>query len=384
MNAPLPSVQPAAQSTAPQASSATPDAAETPFSQVLSGEMAQRQGSRSNAAKAADAPRTTRPEQAKATDDVRADSAKAEAADAAQATLPDAMLALAQHPELLKTAPDAVPAAPTDTPAVDTAATTPAELPLQFAVPGGATGTLPTDTPDATAQPAAAVFREGHTPISRSAIQAQPAFRDSGAEANTGSVAADKLTPPASATALLRATETAPAGEPVPNFMTALVAAQSPQVASVAAAPLQAGERLAPTVGTPAWNQALGDRIVWMATGNQQAATLTLNPPDLGPLQVVVNVSNEQATASFYAAQPEVRQALEAALPRLRDMMQDAGIQLGQATVSADTPRQQDMQQRTQQGAAPFMDKETAAVAEQTGVLPQPVRTGRGLVDTFA
>ncbi|MGN6703612.1 MAG: flagellar hook-length control protein FliK, partial [Burkholderiaceae bacterium] len=100
-------------------------------------------------------------------------------------------------------------------------------------------------------------------------------------------------------------------------------------------------DRLAPQVGTPAWDQALGQKIVWMVGSAQQTASLSLNPPDLGPLQVVLSVSNTQASATFVAAQPEVRQALEAAMPRLRDMMSDAGIQLGQASVNAGMPNGQ-------------------------------------------
>jgi len=146
-----------------------------------------------------------------------------------------------------------------------------------------------------------------------------------------------------------------------------------------------AAPRLAPAVGTTAWGQALGEKIVWMATAVQQTATLTLNPPNMGPLQIVVNVSNEQATASFFSAQPEVRQALEAAFPRLKEMMNEAGIQLGQATVSADTPRQDESANRQgQQVASAFTGADDpAATALQT--VQAPVRqSGRGLIDTFA
>jgi flagellar hook-length control protein FliK len=100
-------------------------------------------------------------------------------------------------------------------------------------------------------------------------------------------------------------------------------------------------EKLSPHVGTPAWDQALGQKIVWMVGGAQQTASLTLNPPDLGPLQVVLNVSNDQANATFISAQPEVRQAIEAALPKLREMMGEAGIQLGQANINAGSGSQQ-------------------------------------------
>jgi len=146
-------------------------------------------------------------------------------------------------------------------------------------------------------------------------------------------------------------------------------------------------ERLTPRVGTPAWDQALGQKVVWMVAGEHQSASLTLNPPDLGPLQVVLNVNNSQANATFIAAQPEVRQALEAALPKLRDMLNEAGIQLGQASVNSGTPGQQggfDQQgSRSARGLHTAGDADSGAtVTTQTAnVRAAPAR--QGLVDTF-
>ena len=147
-------------------------------------------------------------------------------------------------------------------------------------------------------------------------------------------------------------------------------------------------ERLTPRVGTPAWDQALGQKVVWMVAGEQQSASLTLNPPDLGPLQVVLNVSNSQANATFIAAQPEVRQALEAALPKLREMLGEAGIQLGQASVNSGTPNQQgSFDQQGSQGArgqGNLGNSETAGADTQVRTSRvQPASSGRGLVDTF-
>ncbi len=146
-----------------------------------------------------------------------------------------------------------------------------------------------------------------------------------------------------------------------------------------------ASSKLAPTLGTTAWNQALGEKVVWMAAGAQQSATLTLNPQNMGPLQIVLNLTNDQATASFFSAQPEVRQALEAAFPRLKEMMSEAGIQLEQATVSADTPRQNHPSDRQAQRAAlPFGTTDAgASTGMQTLHLPVQ-QSGRGLIDTFA
>lgn len=158
-----------------------------------------------------------------------------------------------------------------------------------------------------------------------------------------------------------------------------------PALESLSTTAEAASPRLAPTVGTHAWNQALGDKIVWMVAGAQQSATLTLNPPNMGPLQIVLNVSNEQATASFFSAQPEVRQALEAAFPKLREMMNEAGIQLGQATVSADTPQQHHASDRgAQRNTPPFPGAGEAITAVVQPLHTPALQSGRGLVDTFA
>lgn len=144
-------------------------------------------------------------------------------------------------------------------------------------------------------------------------------------------------------------------------------------------------ERLSPPVGSPGWDQALGQKVVWMVAGGLQSASMTLNPPDLGPLQVVVSVTNDQANATFTAAQPEVRQALEAAMPRLREMMSEAGIQLGSATVSTGLPNQQNgTQEQTRSPASRF---EQASPPLESPLHPMgkaAVKNGLGLVDTFA
>ncbi|NEX62693.1 flagellar hook-length control protein FliK [Noviherbaspirillum galbum] len=165
---------------------------------------------------------------------------------------------------------------------------------------------------------------------------------------------------------------------------------QAPALQAIATVAARA-DTLTARVGTPAWDQALGQKITWMVAGQEQSASLTLNPPDLGPLQVVLSVSNSQANATFTAAQPEVRQALEAALPKLRDMLGDAGIQLGQATVSSGNPQQQQQAQGDpgRQATAGGSLHRAQADAVRADPVARASRTvagssGRGMVDTFA
>jgi flagellar hook-length control protein FliK len=165
-------------------------------------------------------------------------------------------------------------------------------------------------------------------------------------------------------------------------------AAQTPTVALSpielpARSPVQTAEKLQPWVGTPAWENALGHKIGIMIGERQQTASLTLNPPDLGPLQVFLTVNNDQASAAFFAAEPEVRRAVEAAIPRLREIMDAAGIHLGEATVGAGTSGHDNAFTRTPHptSARTSDGDESASVGASSRLVIRPV--SQGLVDTF-
>ena len=148
-----------------------------------------------------------------------------------------------------------------------------------------------------------------------------------------------------------------------------------------------AGDHLPARVGTQAWDSQVGQKVVWMVAGGDQTAELTLNPPDLGPMQVVLSVNGDQASVQFSANQQEVRQALENALPRLREMMSESGIALGSATVSTGTPDQRQAQGE-QAGNGRGGDGATGNGTASAETAPRTARTTvlgeHGMVDTFA
>jgi flagellar hook-length control protein FliK len=188
--------------------------------------------------------------------------------------------------------------------------------------------------------------------------------------------------------ALQQARENAAVQAPVAS---ALAQAQPAVMEAVQAA---AADALSARVGTEAWENQVGQKVVYMLGSEEQTASLTLNPPDLGPLQVVLSVTNDQASVTFSANQEEVRQALEDALPRLREMMSESGIALGNATVNAGMPdgRQAQNQDQAARNGGGFGsgnrrgDDKSATVAD-TAARPvtRTVALGdRGMVDTFA
>ncbi len=90
-------------------------------------------------------------------------------------------------------------------------------------------------------------------------------------------------------------------------------------------------------VKSDGWDGAFGQRIVWMLGHQTHWAQISLNPPDLGSVDVRLSIHGNEAGAQFFSPHAAAREAIEAALPRLREMMSEAGLSLGQAQVSADS-----------------------------------------------
>lgn len=137
-------------------------------------------------------------------------------------------------------------------------------------------------------------------------------------------------------------------------------------------------------LGSRAWPDEFSQKINWVSTQQNQVAELHLNPPDLGPMSVVLTVSENQATALFTSPHSAVREAIENALPKLRESLAENGIMLGNATVSDQPPRDS--------GAGNFMSQRTHTRAEtanltatESAAIPlTPARRHNGMIDTFA
>jgi hypothetical protein len=147
-------------------------------------------------------------------------------------------------------------------------------------------------------------------------------------------------------------------------------------------------------VGHAGWDTEFSQRVAWVATNTQQVAHLQLNPPNLGPMEIRISLSSDQTNAAFTSPHAAVRDAIEAALPRLREMLADNGLSLGNVNVSSQSFQQQQQQQsQTGQGNNPRYDPfqelhRITASAGSAGFSSQGVATithvNNGLVDIFA
>ena len=176
-----------------------------------------------------------------------------------------------------------------------------------------------------------------------------------------------------------------------------LAAAPQPNAAALAsmqatAAPLTPASALPVQVviNTPVtqdnWGDEFNQKITWLASSKEQSAELHLNPPQLGPMDVVIKVSGDQATALFSSPHAAVREAIEQALPKLREMMADSGIMLGNASVNDQAPRNRndgfDNRSQNSRGSVGAIAESGAASSMSARV--SPISRHNGIVDTFA
>ena len=82
------------------------------------------------------------------------------------------------------------------------------------------------------------------------------------------------------------------------------------------------------------WGRTLGHQLNWMVNHQLEQAAIRVNPPDLGPIELRVSLQHNQTSVTFFCHEAAVREALETALPRLREMLDGQGITLNQAQVS--------------------------------------------------
>ena len=84
----------------------------------------------------------------------------------------------------------------------------------------------------------------------------------------------------------------------------------------------------------PQWNEDLGERIVWMNSRGISSAEIKMNPEHMGPITVRIDMNQDQATIAFTAQNSVVRDALEASLPKLREMLSAQQVNLADVSVS--------------------------------------------------
>jgi Flagellar hook-length control protein len=132
----------------------------------------------------------------------------------------------------------------------------------------------------------------------------------------------------------------------------------------------------------PEWSKDLGERIVWMSSRAIPAAEIRLNPEHLGPISVRVNVADEQATVVFTAQHASTREALEASIPKLREMMGNQQLNLVDVNISpgAASDQGRSQAQNFSQSADGRWQSAAATAVNGSDEVEQEIESGQAVV----
>lgn len=147
--------------------------------------------------------------------------------------------------------------------------------------------------------------------------------------------------------------------------------------------PAQVAQAIEIPVQQPGWDSALADRVTMMAHGRLQNAELRLSPAELGPLRIQLEIDDGVANVSFQSHHPLTRDALEQTMPRLRELLAENGLSLGQADVRDDSGEQKSrasdaVASKPEAGGADDVEVDPAVSSAASR------RVSDGLIDTFA
>ena len=154
--------------------------------------------------------------------------------------------------------------------------------------------------------------------------------------------------------------------------------------------------QMAKSFGDPAWNKELGEKLIWMHKQSIPSVELRLNPEHLGPVLIKVDVSHDQASIAFTAQNVAVKEAIEAAIPKLREMLNGQQLNLADVNVSQQQsdqrqPAREFFQMASEQGRNRSADADglgNGAVNEAQDIVDE-IEAGRavasnGLLSLFA
>ncbi|ATJ88047.1 flagellar hook-length control protein FliK [Ralstonia solanacearum] len=151
-----------------------------------------------------------------------------------------------------------------------------------------------------------------------------------------------------------------------------------------------------PTLGDAAWPHTMASQLAYMQVHRQSSAELQLSPAELGGLKVKLEVDNGAVNASFVCQHQAVAELVQDAMPRLRDAMQQGGMQLAQTSVSTGDFSQQNASQGSSaqgngsgsgsggSGGNRFAGAQGLADTGTVAVSTPRVSSHAGAIDTFA
>lgn len=222
------------------------------------------------------------------------------------------------------------------------------------------------------------------TPLARPALTAvapvqMPATATAAAVTSETVAASQPVAWVAAATA---GVDEAPRAAPAPSPGGSVPTLAATPVAATTTVMATAAPQAAPPVALdqPDWPQQLGEQIHWRLGEGLREARIEVSPRELGPVDVQLSMDERGLRVQLSASHAQTRELLLSELPRLRECLQQHGVQLADAQVSRDH-RGRDAPQQPQHAAHTPMPEDAVDAA---ATAPSRWLRGTGLLDHYA
>jgi len=136
-------------------------------------------------------------------------------------------------------------------------------------------------------------------------------------------------------------------------------------------------------IAKPEGHQQLAEKVRWMVNTKNLVAEIRLDPAELGSVHVKVAMSGESATINFVVQSQQARDAVDTATPRLREMLAEKGIELGQSSVRKENDGQQEQGEFVGQDRRGNEDSENVEAPEQVLAQQNIINGALGGIDYF-
>ena len=130
------------------------------------------------------------------------------------------------------------------------------------------------------------------------------------------------------------------------------------------------------------FSPVMKQQLITMVSNGIQQAEIRLDPPELGHLTVKIQIHGDQTQVQFHVAQSQTRDIVEQAMPRLRDMLAQEGLQLTDSQVSqGDGGRDQQGQSGDHAAGDTQLDEISA---QEPSLMTNPSRSLHSAIDYYA
>ncbi len=104
---------------------------------------------------------------------------------------------------------------------------------------------------------------------------------------------------------------------------------------------------MANTRDTAAWSNGIGERVHYMINQKLNSATIRLDPPMLGRLEIHIKVNDDITNVTINTQHAQTRELIDNASFKLREFLQENGYE----NVNVDVSHQQESEQQASEQA---------------------------------